>query len=118
LPRKGQHLSEAAKKKLSLAHKGRHPRTEFKKGNKLWVGRHHSDASKAKLSLVFKGKKLSEDIRKKISVGHMGQIPWNKGLTKENSPSLALIGQKNKLSWTPERRRASGERGRRYLTAW
>jgi hypothetical protein len=98
--------------------KGRHPPTEFKKGNRLWVGRHHSDATKAKLSLAFKGQKLSGDIRKRISEGHMGLVPWNKGLTKEKSPSVAMIGVKGRARWTPERRRASGERGRRYWSAW
>ena len=48
----------------------------------------------------------------------MGQVPWNKGLTTETSPIMALIGQKGRAKWTPERRRNSGEQGRRYWTAW
>jgi hypothetical protein len=32
-----------------------------------------------------------------MSDSHMGLTPWNKGLTKATSESVALIGQKKKL---------------------
>jgi hypothetical protein len=95
--------------------KGKHPSTEFKKGNKFWVGRHHTDISKKKLSEVFKGKKLSAEVRTAISKGHMGQVPWNKGLTKETTPSVAIIGAKTKARWTEEKRRELAERNRWFF---
>jgi hypothetical protein len=133
LPRKGEHLSEEAKKKLSQArkgkkfgaaaqsrflegkrryyedffeihghhpNKGRRPATGFKKGNTIWLGRHHTESTKEKLSKAFRGKPtgpLSLETRNRMSDSHMGLTPWNKGLTKATSESVALIGQKKKL---------------------
>ena len=63
---KGSKHSKEAKRKMSKAHKGKHYslKTEFKKGNKINLGRKHS-----------------EDWRKKVSRGWFkkGGIPWNKG---------------------------------------
>jgi len=44
----------------------------------------------------FKGKHFSENHRKKLSESHKGQIPWNKGLTKENSKLMQCISEKLK----------------------
>lgn len=43
-----------------------------------------SDETRMKLSLALKGRKFgspSDETRKRISEGHKGQIPWNKGAT-------------------------------------
>jgi len=94
--------------------KGRHPRTEFGKGNTLWVGRHHTEESKKKLSLALTGRRQSTETRKKKSIAHLGQVPWNKGVTKETSPSLARIGEATSHRWTPEMRQKLRERNTRF----
>ena len=77
--------------------KGKHPGTEFKKGNTLWVGRHHTEESKSKISAAVKRRYVKRhetgETRAKKSKAHLGQIPWNKGLTRGTSPSLARIGE-------------------------
>lgn len=57
-------MSKEARKEMSAKRKGKHysPRTEFKKGNKPWTT----------------GKKMSLEFRKKLSISHLGQIPWNR----------------------------------------
>jgi DNA mismatch endonuclease Vsr len=98
--------------------KGQYPSTEFNKGNTLWVGRHHNDVTKKKLSDALRGKKLSPERRRAISRGHMGLKPWNKGLTRDQSPSVAAIGDKKKLWWTDERKRELAERNKTWLSTW
>lgn len=152
MPRKGEHLSEEAKKRLSIAHrgkklegaglirflegkrryyekflevhghlpnKGRHPKTEFKRGNTLWVGRHHTEATKEKLSKAFRGKvRFSPELRKRMSDSHIGLVPWNKGLTKETSESVAHVGQKKKAWWTNERKRQFAMWSHAFWVEW
>lgn len=135
-PLRGRHPLEQARRRMSEGqrkfldrylpthehwNRRRHPRTEFKKGNTLWLGRHHSEATKAKLSQFFRGRSgsyLTPEVRRKMSDSHKGLIPWNKGLTKETSPSLAIVGEKRRLYWTSERRRQLSEWSRTYLKKW
>jgi len=98
--------------------KGRHPSTEFKDGNRIWVGRHHSEATKRKLSELLTGRKLPGEVRSAISKGHMGLVPWNKGLTKETTPSLARIGEKKRLWWTDDRKKQLAERNHWFFKEW
>jgi hypothetical protein len=39
---------------------------------------------------------MTDERRKQISESKMGSVPWNKGLTKEESPSLVSTGEKNR----------------------
>jgi len=98
--------------------KGKHAGTEFKKGNTLWVGRHHTEESKMKISAALKGKHTgtleTAETRAKKSRSHIGQIPWNRGLTRKTSPSLARIGEATKRRWTPEMRQRLRERNTRF----
>lgn len=57
-------MSEEARKEMNIKRKGKHysPKTEFKKGNKPWTT----------------GKKMSLEFRQKLSISHLGQIPWNR----------------------------------------
>ena len=112
------HHPNKGRRPVAGFHKGSHPATEFKKGNKLWVGRHHTESSKRRLSQALMGRRLPDEVRGAISRGHMGQVPWNMGLTKETSPSVAQIGIKQSLSWTPEKRRWLSENNRRRLPEW
>lgn len=71
-----------------------------------------------------KGKKLSKKYRQKLSDSHKGQVPWNKGLTKDTNEMLKklsekLTGRKGHPAWnkgltkeTDERVRKYGENGR------
>lgn len=98
--------------------KGIHPKTEFKKGNTLWVGRHHTEESKRKLSLALRGLRQSDETRAKKSKAHMGKIPWNKGLTKSTSESVATIGRKKKAWWTDERKRERSNLNKVFFREW
>ena len=56
------------------------------------IAKYCSNSCKAKNTVAGwnKGKKMTEDFRKKVSLGHKGQIPWNKGgkypqFSEENS---------------------------------
>ena len=61
-PMYGKQFSEEHKQKLSEAHKGK-----IAGKNHPMYGKHHSKETKIKLSESNKGKKLSEEIKKKIS---------------------------------------------------
>jgi hypothetical protein len=63
----GRKHTESSRKKMSLAHKGR-------KRKPL------TDDHKEKISNALNGIKHSEERKYRTSIGHMGQIAWNKGL--------------------------------------
>ena len=46
----------------------------MKKGSK------HTKEARERISLVQIGKKLSKETKRNMSLAHVGQIPWNKGL--------------------------------------
>jgi DNA mismatch endonuclease (patch repair protein) len=115
---KGRVMSEETKMKISIAMRKKDLKTKFAKGNKMWLGRHHTPESKRKLSERFKGKKLPEWHRAKIAAGHIGQVPWDKGLTKATSASLARSGEASRLRWTPERRKWLSNRNRQFFKNW
>lgn len=98
--------------------KGRHPLTEFKSGNRLWVGRHHSEETKLKISRALIGTRQSYETRARKSLAHMGGTPWNKGLTRASTPSLARIGEATRRRWTPEMRRKLSERNKTFWKDW
>lgn len=75
----GRHHTDEAKKKISLANKGKI--YGFK-------GRHHTEETKMKLSLSHKGKKLSKEHKRKISLANKGHLCWCRGLTKETNKIL------------------------------
>ena len=90
--KKYKHTKEA-KRKMSLAHKGKHLSEETKRkigiGSKRTMylrptfnnkGRKHSEASKLKMSEVKKGKHRSEETKKKISLARKGKkrLPFSK----------------------------------------
>lgn len=66
------------------------------------LGSKHSEEARAKMSANHwskrgmsapnKGRRFSAAVRKKISLGHLGQIPWNKGkkATEETKMKLSL----------------------------
>ena len=76
----GKHLSEEAKRKISLAHKD----------NKYRLGKRHSDETKQKLSEAMKGKTpwnkdkkckvLTEETKQKISEANTGKKWFNNGI--------------------------------------
>ena len=83
-PNKGKKLSDLTKQKISNSKKKyfiENPdATEKCKTN---LGKLHSIQTKQKISIgvskALKGKKLSEEHKKKLSLSHIGKIPWNKG---------------------------------------
>lgn len=151
MARKGEHLSQETKRKISDAlrgrkmdpvhkqkfregtrryiehfievhghhpSKGRRPVSEFKKGNTLWIGRHHTEESRRKISEALKERnqsiKESPETRARKSKSHMGKVPWNKGLTRAESPSLARVGEATRRRWTPEMRQRLRERNTKF----
>ena len=90
--RKGIHLSEEHKRKISEAKKGKHtsPNAEFKKGHPAWnKGKITSEEQKVKISTTMKGKHNSPDTEFK-----KGQKAWNKGKTHSEETR-----QKMKEAW-------------------
>ena len=81
--RKGKHLTEEAKRKISVANKGRHHTEEAKANISLhqkgrvspWKGKHFSEETLKRLSEVHKGRKMppiTEEHRRNLSLSHMG----------------------------------------------
>lgn len=52
--------------------------------------------NKGKTLKEIYGAKRAKEIRKKMSTHHLGKIPWNKNLTKEDHPSLMSLSNKYK----------------------
>lgn len=115
---RGRQVSLETRMKLSIAHRGKHPSTEFAIGNKIWLGRHHTLESRRKISEKLKGRKLPEWHIAKISAGHRGLVPWNKGLTRDTSPSLARSGEASRLRWTRERREWLSRWNKQWVKKW
>lgn len=81
----------------------------MKRGRKK--GFKHSEKTKEKLRQVqlknpiryWKGKKIPKEIKKKLSLAHMGKLPWNKGL-KGTMPTPWNKGKKNEYKF-PNRKK-------------
>src|SRR3990167_3197862 len=87
-PRKGVKLSNETiqkiietKKKNAKPHWNKGGKAPWAVGNKYSLGRvAWNKGSKGVMPSPWnKGKKLSEEIRKKLSISHIGQKSWNKG---------------------------------------
>lgn len=85
-PRKGSHLSEDAKKKISIANKG--TTHGFKKGHKINLGRHISEETKHKLMLINKGLKRSDETKQKLRQYRLGTH-----LSEETKEKLRLANK-------------------------
>jgi len=85
------------------------------------LGKHHSEETKAKMriSSPFKGVPCSEEKKQNLREKNKGQVPWNKGLSKQTSPGV--LEQSIKLaniwdnvsvknSWLRKLRRAANQR--------
>jgi group I intron endonuclease len=56
--------------------------SESLSGHPGWMlGRQHSVETRKKLSVLLTGKRRSAEHCKKNGLSHLGQVPWNKGLT-------------------------------------
>lgn len=99
---KGSTHSLATRAKLSDTKKGKHysPKTEFRVGNQINLGRKHSEETRRKISKTWRRKGLAPwnkgtetplETRRKIGESLRGRRPWNKGL---KTPE----GTKKKLS--------------------
>jgi len=97
MARKGEHLSEKTKRKLSLAKKGR-----MLGSQNPFYGKKHSATSK---------KKMSETHKQLYSEGKWKA--WNKGLTKDTDLRVARISKKRKgQRWSEESRKKMSKRMR------
>jgi len=87
----GKKLTPETKKKISDANKGRrlspdqHAKLIVASRSRIGVPR--TDEVKRKISEKNKGKKASDETKRKISNGHLGQIPWNRGI-KYETPAM------------------------------
>lgn len=81
---KGVPMSEAAKKKLSESKKGKTLTAEHKKKiSESGRGRKHSTKAKEKIGRAHRGKIVGDETRSKLSKSLKGKQPWNKGLSKD-----------------------------------
>ena len=85
-PMFGKHLSEEAKRKISVSLKGRHHSEETRKRiSEANKGRKHSEETKKKISdnsaKYWRGKELTEEMKEKMSRSHQGQC--HSGETKK-----------------------------------
>jgi hypothetical protein len=115
--RKGSHLTNETKKKISLTLKGRvHSEEEKQKislGLKLayeagrmrgMSGKNHSLGWRKKMSRIMSEKwasgkfvrQYTEDSKREMSEAGMGRIPWNKGLTKNTDVRLRKLSEQRK----------------------
>ena len=87
---KGFKYSKDTKGKMSEIKRGKHyfPKTEFKKGHKINLGKRYSEDWRKKVSKGWfrkgdipwnKGKKMSVEIKRKLSKALKGREAWNKG---------------------------------------
>lgn len=120
-------LPEEVKKRMSLAHKGKHCSEETKrkisaanKGKKYTLGKHHSKETKRKISKSLEGRCLSEETKNKISETKKkkGFVPWNKGKTgvysKEALENMSRVKKGKKLSQETKKKIGEAMRGRKH----
>ena len=75
---KGKHHSEETRKKLSISHKGQIPKN-LEQLRLLSIGHKVSEEVRRKISLANRGRKRSEESIEKNRLAHFGKPAWNKG---------------------------------------
>lgn len=105
--------SQESRKKMSLSRKAYRQSKESNKkgaiartGSKNWAfGKKFTEEHRKNLSEARKGNrshlghKHSDETKLKISLSHLGKIPWNKGLTKEDPRVARMIRSGEKSFW-------------------
>lgn len=101
----GQVMSEESKRLISIAMKERfqtetHPSTgkePWNKGKTYNISKPRSPEHLEKISKALTGKKLSEEHKRKVSIGKKGSIPWHKGKTGVfDNETLQRMSEKKK----------------------
>lgn len=108
--KKGKILSAETKAKLSAANKG----------NKNCLGKKASAATRMKMSMSQKGKPgviPSEETRQKLSMSHIGQVPWNKGKPSHLKGVPRSADTKAKISSAHKGKRLSEEHKEKLSSA-
>jgi len=117
---KGNKLSEATKKKISLAKKG-HKASEATKiklsenNSRFWLGKTLSEEAKKKISESLKGKKLSVEHKRKIVLALKGRKGKKPSQEARKKMSLSQIGKKRSLE---TRKKMSLSRKREKCNFW
>lgn len=101
--RKGTHMSEESRKKISLA----------RIGNTNNKGKHHSDEAKKKMSESHKGKPKSEEWKKKIGESNKGKI-----VSEETRNKLRLANLGKHHSEETKRKMSEKHKGRKFTDEW
>lgn len=104
MPKKGYKQTEDHKRKLS------------ENSSHFWLGKHHSELTKEKLKIFNLGKKLSEEIKRKISERHKGINTWSKGkiISKETREKLRLANTGKKRSEETKKRISNSHKGKKF----
>jgi|SRR3989338_2950210 len=101
---KGKTHTEEARRKISLAGKGRKLSEEHKKRLiESLIGRKVSEETKRKIREANRGKEVSKETRKKIGLAGKGRPAWNRGISPSEEVKMKrMITIKNKWSSNPE----------------
>ncbi|CAK0763341.1 putative GIY-YIG domain-containing protein [Gammaproteobacteria bacterium] len=125
--RKGYHLSEETKRKISMANKGKKRTLEQRKrisegykyhsNSEAITGRKLSKKHRRAISQSGIGRKVSEETKRKIGESNkkalLGNIPWNKGL--KNCQVAWNKGLKGIVKFSEETKKKQSESARK---AW
>jgi len=133
--RKGSHLSEEHKAKLSKANMGKHPSPETRakmsksrSGERHYLyGKHLSPEVKAKISKTERGKIIPEDVRLKMSESHKGARNCNFGreFSEEHRAKISQARRGRRAPPETRAKMAASQSGRRHspetrakMSAW
>lgn len=128
---KGLHLSEEARRKISMARKGLHPSDEtLQKMSKAHKGLHHSVGTRQKMSAALKGHRHSDETRKKLSLAtkryflseeHRHKVSERmKGrhLSEEHRKSISAAGKGRRFSKEARQKISIAMKGRHFSKEW
>ena len=80
----------------------------------FWINKFNSFKNGLNCTSGGQNCKMSEETKEKISIGHKGQIPWNKGISRNQEEKLKISNslKGNKLSKETKAKISKGNKGK------